>query len=98
MNALGYSGLACLVVGAAGLASGNLRTHHFSGFVGAEFGFFALDDLRHHSYSWALIEAAACAFFAWHWWNDGGDDDTKRRLRKWARRFQATRRTAPSAA
>lgn len=98
MNALGYSGLACLVVGAAGIAGGQLRTHHFCGWVAAEFGFFAVDDLRRHNYLWALIDAAGSAYFAWHWWNGGGGNDTKRRLREWGRKFQGVRRTAPSAA
>ncbi len=46
----------------------------------------------------ALINAAAFALAAWMWWNGGGGDGTKRRLRRWAARFQGVRRTAPAAA
>lgn len=42
------------------------------------------------------LNAAATAWHAWLWWNSGGGDGTKRRLKKWAGRFQGVRRTAPS--
>ena len=42
------------------------------------------------------LHAGFTAWMAWAWWNSGGGDDTKRRLKSWARRFQAVRRTAPS--
>lgn len=42
------------------------------------------------------INAAAFAITAWLWWHDGGGDDTKRRLRGWARKFRGVRRTAPA--
>lgn len=41
------------------------------------------------------INAAGCAGFAWGWWNGGGGDDTRKRLRRWARKFDPVRRTAP---
>ncbi|MFD8901275.1 hypothetical protein [Streptomyces ardesiacus] len=46
----------------------------------------------------ASISAGAAACFAWMWWNGGGGDGTKRRVRKWARRFRGVRRTAPAGA
>lgn len=46
----------------------------------------------------ASISGAAAGYLAWQWWNRGGDDKTKRRLRKWARRFRGVRRTAPAGA
>lgn len=44
------------------------------------------------------LSIAGAAGFAWMWWNSGGGDDTKRRLKSWARRFQGVRRTAPAGA
>lgn len=44
------------------------------------------------------IAAGGFALSAWAWWHDGGGNDTKRRLRRLARRFRGVRRTAPSAA
>jgi hypothetical protein len=46
----------------------------------------------------ASASAAVMALSLWHWWNSGGGDDTKRRLRKWARGFRPVRRTAPAGA
>lgn len=42
------------------------------------------------------IAAASTALHAWLWWNGGGGDGTRRRLKSWASRFQGVRRTAPS--
>lgn len=43
--------------------------------------------------------AATCASLAvlsfWIWWNKGGGDDTKRRLRDALKKFSPVRRTAP---
>jgi len=38
------------------------------------------------------------AWMAWLWWNGGGGDGPRRRLKRWARRFQGVRRTAPQGA
>ncbi|MEW1565763.1 hypothetical protein AB0454_22590 [Streptomyces sp. NPDC093509] len=43
------------------------------------------------------MNVAGGALFAWMWWNSGGGDDTKRRLKSWAGRFEGVRRTAPVA-
>jgi hypothetical protein len=53
--------------------------------------------IRHRQGS-ASIDAAFAGFYLWHWWTNGGDDDTKRRLRKLAKKFQGRRRTAPATA
>jgi hypothetical protein len=39
--------------------------------------------------------AGALALSLWSWWNAGGGDGTKRRLRSWGRKFRGVRRTAP---
>jgi hypothetical protein len=43
----------------------------------------------------SAVTAATLALSLWHWWNSGGGDGTKRRLRDWKRRFEGVRRTAP---
>ncbi|MEV0016625.1 hypothetical protein [Streptomyces tendae] len=47
---------------------------------------------------WAAVDAAVAAWVLWQWWNNGGGDNTRRRLRRWSRRFQGVRRTAPASA
>lgn len=47
---------------------------------------------------WACWCAGVTALCAWQWWNNGGGDGTRRRLKSWARRFQGVRRTAPQGA
>lgn len=44
----------------------------------------------------SYIQAVGAAVNGWLWWQNGGGDDTKRRLKSWASRFQGVRRTAPS--
>lgn len=44
----------------------------------------------------ASVFAALGAINAWIWWQGGGGDGTRRRLRSWASRFRGVRRTAPS--
>jgi hypothetical protein len=42
-----------------------------------------------------VLNAGVTAFALYHWWNNGGGDGTRRRVRRWARTFQGVRRTAP---
>jgi hypothetical protein len=45
---------------------------------------------------WVLpVDGTLVAFNLWLWWNDGGDDDTKRRLRKLKKKLTPVRRMAP---
>jgi hypothetical protein len=41
------------------------------------------------------ISGAAAGYLAWQWWNGGGGDKTKRRIRQFAGQFNGVRRTAP---
>lgn len=43
------------------------------------------------------MNAGMTAWYAWMWWHSGGGDDTRRRLKSWAGRFQGVRRTASAA-
>jgi hypothetical protein len=47
---------------------------------------------------YVYLHAGIAAWCAWMWWNSGGGDDTKRRLKRWASRFHGVRRTAPAGA
>jgi hypothetical protein len=44
------------------------------------------------------LVAGGTALFTWIWWNSRGGDGTRRRLKRWAGRFQGVRRTAPQGA
>lgn len=46
----------------------------------------------------AGLSAGAAALMLWLWWNRGGGDGTRRRLRTLRRQFTGVRRTAPAAA
>lgn len=43
----------------------------------------------------AVIWTVHAVLWTWVWWNSGGGDGTRRRLRQLASRFQPVRRTAP---
>lgn len=77
-----------------------LTTHQRTGYALVAWG-VALSGLRNvlggHAL-WAAIDAGLTAWVLWMWWHRGGGDGTRRRLRRWARRFQGVRRTAPVAA
>jgi hypothetical protein len=42
--------------------------------------------------------AVVCGYLLWLWWNHGGSDGTRRRLRRLRARFRAVRRGAPVSA
>lgn len=42
-----------------------------------------------------IWQAAWTTYWAWLWWQGGGGDKTKRRLKKLARKFTPVRRAAP---
>jgi hypothetical protein len=44
------------------------------------------------------LDAGCLALFVWLWWNSGGGDGPRRRWKRWVRRFQGVRRTAPQGA
>jgi hypothetical protein len=43
-----------------------------------------------------IFSAPGTGYWAWIWWNSGGGDGTKRRLKAFRRRFKGVRRTAPA--
>lgn len=64
--------------------------------TGAALG--AIGCILSHEPTWAVVDAAAFAYWLHQWWTGGGGDNTRRRLRHLRRAFHGTRRTAPSAA
>lgn len=60
----------------------------------AGFVFYIDDALTHNAFG-QILQAVWTTYWAWRWWKGGGGDNTKRRLKKWARKFTAVRRTAP---
>ncbi|MGV2914611.1 hypothetical protein [Streptomyces alfalfae] len=45
---------------------------------------------------YAAMSTATFIWSAWQWWNGGGGDGTRRRLRRLAGHFHGVRRTAPT--
>lgn len=90
----GITGWALLAVGVKHLLSGSRR---------AGWGWLAVADtlwcvgavIRDDRTAVAGL-AGSAAVMIWAWWNSGGGDGTRRRLRKWAHAFQGVRRTAPA--
>ncbi|MDI6521698.1 hypothetical protein QMA61_36600 [Streptomyces coelicoflavus] len=90
--------LALFVAGLAMLMTGRVSASHYWGIMTlVQVPQFTLGFLTGNTVM-ASISAGGAACFAWMWWNGGGGDGTKRRARKWARRFQGVRRTAPEGA
>jgi hypothetical protein len=91
------AGLAFMVCAIAGTWTGRLRLHQANGVLALSQLSYLIDDVVTQART-AYIPAAFTAYFAWRWWTGGGGDDTKRRLKRWASRFQGVRRTAPQGA
>ncbi|MGW3563517.1 hypothetical protein ACWDSL_06385 [Streptomyces sp. NPDC000941] len=90
------SGLALIVVGLVAAALGWLPYYKAYGLMAVSQVLIGSVNFLAGNTSAASISAAAAAFTAWYWWNGGGGDGTRRRLRRWARRFRGVRRTAPA--
>lgn len=89
-------GTALLVFGGlSGLlpAGGGCRSRGWIALGGV---FYCISDFLPPDTVRALLDGAFTTYNAWKWWNSGGGDGTKRRLKRWASRFQGVRRTAPA--
>jgi len=58
-------------------------------------GNFLIASVMEHDRWGAVWDAIWTAFYLWVWWNGGGGDKTKKRLKKLARKFSPVRRAAP---
>lgn len=93
MEVLGY----CLVL--AGVAALYLDVgpqHWCEATSGAGWSLLALDSFQSGHVPSAVLSAGLAAVDLYRWWNGGGGDGTRRRLRALAGRFQGVRRTAPT--
>jgi hypothetical protein len=99
-HSLTLAGSVCVAVGLLGYLLLRVRTGNYRRWVAAWYlmadAFFYPADILTHNRTAQLLDAAFGAYWAWVWWNAGGGDDTKRRLRKLARKFTPVRRTAPA--
>jgi len=88
-----------LLLGAAvtAFAAGRIAKRTFFALLAVSNGLALLSAVISHNQFGASINAASLAAALYGWWQNGGGDDTKRRLRKWARKFEGVRRTAPAA-
>ncbi|MFJ8727702.1 hypothetical protein [Streptomyces sp. NPDC093269] len=90
------SAWAFLICSFAGYATKRISRLHYNALLVISNTLFGIGyALSGRSFA-VCVHAALAAFSAWMWWHDGGGDGTKRRLKKWASRFQGVRRTAPS--
>ncbi|QKW31477.1 hypothetical protein HUT11_35530 (plasmid) [Streptomyces seoulensis] len=96
--ALDAVGWTVLAVAIAGIFTGVLAERSYYGYLAIS---MVVLFLRHvlvgHTIA-AGIHTAGVTWAAWKWWNSGGGDGARRRLRKWARQFRSVRRTAPAGA
>lgn len=76
------------------LRTHGLPRHQFYGLMSISNVLVMLSQILGSSTS-ATVSAGFVALTGWLWWMGGGGDDTKRRLRLCAGRFQGIRRTAP---
>lgn len=96
--ALTVTGCSLFAAGFAAHAMGRLGKHALNGLFVAANSFNLVASVLMHNRVTGGICAGSLALSAWVWWNGGGGDATKRRLRKWARKFTGVRRTAPAGA
>jgi hypothetical protein len=77
------------------MATGRITTGY--GVLASAYAFGAVAYALSGSPGRAIWDAVFAAFFGWVWWNRGGGNGPRRRLRRAARAFRGVRRTAPAA-
>lgn len=88
--------IAITCCGLAALFTRRLPLYQINGLMSLGNALSALSNILTADTTAASVSAGFAALSGWLWWKGGGGDDTKRRLKRWARRFQGVRRTAPS--
>ena len=86
---------ACIFIGLAGRVLLDNRQWMRGWYAAAPIFEYPYDLLTHNN-SDELFQALWFSYWSWQWWKGGGGDDTKRRLRRLARKFIPARRTAPA--
>ncbi|MGW1870431.1 hypothetical protein ACWCPS_33415 [Streptomyces mauvecolor] len=88
--------LALSLCALTGALSGRITSRPFYTLLTVAFLLLVIRDIHRGAQFPAITDAAFTGFFAWRWWQNGGGDDTKRRLRALTRRFKPVRRAAPT--
>ncbi|WP_329474176.1 hypothetical protein OIE75_41040 (plasmid) [Streptomyces sp. NBC_01723] len=83
-------------VAAVAYGTGRFRKHHIYGVMSVGYLLYTVSNFLLQDTVSAGMGAGFTTVFGWLWWKGGGGDNTKRRLKSWASRFQGVRRTAPS--
>jgi hypothetical protein len=94
MGAFFWVAVAVLACSQIGWITGRIRFHQSCGLDAIGEGMISVSAMRHGEHLWAVWFAALCAMSAHAWWNGGGGDGTRRRLRSLRRVFRGVRRTA----
>ncbi|KOU37649.1 hypothetical protein [Streptomyces sp. WM6378] len=81
-----------------GALTGHLAARHFYALLTLALLIRGIADFLQGNPLHTATDAALTAYYVWRWWKNGGGDDTKRRLRRLARRFTPTPRTPPTTA
>ncbi|MEV6048703.1 hypothetical protein [Streptomyces xanthochromogenes] len=89
-----YIPLALGLCALAGALTGRLSARRFYAVLTIATLIRGIANIAHGKALYAATDSGLAAYYAWRWWNNGGDD-TKRRLRNLAKHFTPTRRTAP---
>lgn len=98
MSILGSISLACNTIALASILTGRLKPTTWYALLATAAAFNTLDAINTNAPVWAAADAALTAYWIHRWWNNGGGDGTRRRLRDLRRRFEGVRRTAPQGA
>lgn len=98
MSVLTAIGLGLIVCGLAGAETGRLARHRTAGLAALGQLCGAADSATKGDTVGCTLCTTFAVALAWAWWNGGGDDDTKRGLRRLRRTFTPVRRTAPAPA
>lgn len=90
--------VAIWLCGFAAYVTGRIKTYQLDGMLALGQAAVGIGSVYEGSWVGAIANSAVTAWSAYRWWNGGGGDDTKRRLRKLGRAFTGVRRTAPTGA
>ncbi|MEW2568395.1 hypothetical protein [Streptomyces sp. NPDC047070] len=96
--ALAFTALGLALVAKTAMCAINGDKRGVAGWTGAASAMCSLANIIVRNQGEAAFHAGVTAIVLWLWWNSGGGDGTRRRLRRWTRAFHGTRRTAPTAA
>jgi hypothetical protein len=98
VNALSYASVVIIWAALFAYLTRRIKVLVMFGWDAVAWGLYTLVMVLRHETGGSCFVAGVTAVFAWLWWANGGGDDTKKRLRKIAKRFEPVRRTAPQGA